>query len=727
DSETLIITLMDKLDNCQPRSTTVPDQRKLFEHLQLIVTQLEAKGENVDNHGMFKKILTKFSNNIQRKVIEKKHDIVMDKPFQMQQLFQLIQDVISKEEKVWQYTSKCQSIPMVVSKRENKSRSWISEKTYYCMYCKADHKAFNCNIYKTPYERSQYLRTNKLCAICASPYHDSTNCKKSSCFKCQRRHHTSCCLQSTSKETSLHNGSKSVPNSNKVINDRKYSSKETKTYKPTSKINYVNQEQEEIAPQETIVLEIQPEGQHPQSQQTTILPTAEITVVDTSTGTLKKVQVLLDTGAELSFIDASFAAEMDLPVKEETKLRLYTFGSDQAQEKPSNKVSLKAWDADGRPFSMLLYTHDNLVKPYVIPPISTQDTDFIQQRELPVHLTNSEQKVKPTILLGSDQLWSLVKDDQPHITLPSGLHLLPTRLGHIITGRTDEYSYLTPEEQDNETTNNNEYTTPETLNNFASHPVWQLEDEHDKNWEKYLTLESAGTEEFSNSEKEIRMQTDRQVWEKFNQTIEKRPDGYYVCLPWKETTTTKLPDNKVIALSRLNSVCRSLQNNQRLMEEYNNVFAEQLRLNILEKVDEGAVTKDSRLHYIPHQAILTPNKNTKMRVVYDASAHYKGCPSLNDLLHRGPVILPELFGILLRFRFGRFAITSDIEEAFLQVRLHEIDRDSTRCLWLHDHRRPPTPNNIKTLRFTRITFGLITSPFLLAGTIHFHLDQYGTD
>ncbi|KAE9412523.1 hypothetical protein Angca_002017, partial [Angiostrongylus cantonensis] len=64
DSETLIITLMDKLDNCQPRSTTVPDQRKLFEHLQLIVTQLEAKGENVDNHGMFKKILTKFSNNI---------------------------------------------------------------------------------------------------------------------------------------------------------------------------------------------------------------------------------------------------------------------------------------------------------------------------------------------------------------------------------------------------------------------------------------------------------------------------------------------------------------------------------------------------------------------------------------------------------------------------------------------------------------------------------------
>ncbi|VDM64568.1 unnamed protein product [Angiostrongylus costaricensis] len=107
-----------------------------------------------------------------------------------------------------------------------------------------------------------------------------------------------------------------------------------------------------------------------------------------------------------------------------------------------------------------------------------------------------------------------------------------------------------------------------------------------------------------------------------------------------------------------------------------------------------------------------------------ASAHYKGCPSLNDVLHRGPVILSQLFGILLRFRIGRIAITSDVEKTFVQVRLHEDDRDATRCLWLHDYRLPPFPNNIKTLRFTRVIFGLNTSPFLLAGTIHFHLDQY---
>ncbi|VDM61145.1 unnamed protein product [Angiostrongylus costaricensis] len=358
DSEKLIITLMDKLDNSQLRSTTVYDQRKLFEHLHLTLTQLKVKGENVDNQCMFKKVLSKFSNNIQRKVIEKKLDVVTnkDKPFHMDQLLQFIEEVIHKEEKVWQYTSKYQPMSGTINKQEHTSRSWIPDKKYCCMYCRADHKSFNCDMYKTPCDHSQYLRTNKLCAICAFPY--STNCKKLSCFKCQRRHYTSFCFQSTSKETSFQDGSKNEPNRNEVFKDRKYSNKNIETYQPRSKINYVNQQQEHSAPQETIVVEVQYENPHLRSQQTTILPTGEITVVNTTTGTLEKVPVLLDTGAELSFIDASFAAEIGLPIIEQTTLRLRTFGSEEAREKLLNKVSLKAWDPDGHPFSMHLFTHD---------------------------------------------------------------------------------------------------------------------------------------------------------------------------------------------------------------------------------------------------------------------------------------------------------------------------------------------------------------------------------
>lgn len=88
---------------------------------------------------------------------------------------------------------------------------------------------------------------------------------------------------------------------------------------------------------------------------------------------------------------------------------------------------------------------------------------------------------------------------------------------------------------------------------------------------------------------------------------------------------------------------------------------------------------------------------------------------------------PKLYGLLFRFRIGKVAIIADVEKAFLQIRLHEDDRDATRCLWLRDHRLPPTKENIQVFRLTRITFGVLPSPFLLAETTHYHLDQYIED
>ena len=54
-------------------------------------------------------------------------------------------------------------------------------------------------------------------------------------------------------------------------------------------------------------------------------------------------------------------------------------------------------------------------------------------------------------------------------------------------------------------------------------------------------------------------------------------------------------------------------------------------------------------------------KTTKVRIVYDASAKAKkGCKSLNECLYRGPVILEDLCGLLLRFRTYKVALTADI-------------------------------------------------------------------
>nr|CDJ96867.1 Retrotransposon domain containing protein [Haemonchus contortus] len=253
-------------------------------------------------------------------------------------------------------------------------------------------------------------------------------------------------------------------------------------------------------------------------------------------------------------------------------------------------------------------------------------------------------------------------------------------------------------------------------------------DEEDEcRWEKFWELESAGIHEFGNPEREEKDRHDKQVWDNFNLTVERRADVYYVKLPWKDDHP-QLPDNYAIAIRRLHSVWNSLQKDQNLLQRYDAVSQEQIQMNILEDVTEERPSSKTKKHYLAHQALVTPNKlTTKLRIVFDASAHYKGCPSLNEVLHRGPVILPQLFGILLRFRIGRIGIIANVEKAFLQVRLHESERDFTRCLWLWDYRQPPEPNNIRCLRFTRVAFGLTASPFLLAATTHYHLDTYSSE
>jgi hypothetical protein len=96
----------------------------------------------------------------------------------------------------------------------------------------------------------------------------------------------------------------------------------------------------------------------------------------------------------------------------------------------------------------------------------------------------------------------------------------------------------------------------------------------------------------------------------------------------------------------------------------------------VEFVDQ--VEKQEGTFYLPHHAVCKEKGDTKWRIVFDASSHEKGVPSLNDALEIGPNLLPELFAILLSFRLNAVAIIGDIHQAFLQFQLDPKDRTLTR-------------------------------------------------
>ena len=120
---------------------------------------------------------------------------------------------------------------------------------------------------------------------------------------------------------------------------------------------------------------------------------------------------------------------------------------------------------------------------------------------------------------------------------------------------------------------------------------------------------------------------------------------------------------------------------------------------------------------------------TKLRILYDASAKVrKENYSLNECLYRGPVLLNDLCGLLMRFRLNQIAIVADIEKAFLQIGLHPYQRDVTRFFWMKDSSKARLDyDNIQENRYRRVPFGVISSPFLLGATVEYHLDTYGSD
>lgn len=208
-----------------------------------------------------------------------------------------------------------------------------------------------------------------------------------------------------------------------------------------------------------------------------------------------------------------------------------------------------------------------------------------------------------------------------------------------------------------------------------------------------------------------------EVYREFREQLQQSPEGWYQTgLPWKGNHPP-LPSNEGGSLRRLDSLLRKLERGN-ILNRYDNVIREQLNEGIVERVSGPPVGKE---FYIPHKAVVRESaESTKLLIVYDASARAsEKAPSLNECLHVGPPLQNKLWAVLVRARFQPVALTGDMKQAFLQIRIREEDRDTLRFHWISDLET----KRVETFRFTRALFGLAPSPFLLAGVIKQHLES----
>ena len=66
------------------------------------------------------------------------------------------------------------------------------------------------------------------------------------------------------------------------------------------------------------------------------------------------------------------------------------------------------------------------------------------------------------------------------------------------------------------------------------------------------------------------------------------------------------------------------------------------------------------IHYISHHEVLKPeSKSTPVRIVFNSNARYMG-HSLNDYWAKGPHLLNDLLGILIRFRENKISTIATV-------------------------------------------------------------------
>ena len=589
-----------------------------------------------------------------------------------------------------------------------------------CVYCSGNHYSDQCDTYKTGDSRRDRLMKLDRCLACLGPRHRATQCRsKRKCYYCKvenASHHQSIC----NKRQNPLNSAPHIQNTTNAAILRHFSEPQFSLMKNSNVENEVTA----VTQTNASVYESKDSSFRGtmQGKPISLLLTASIKVRNESETLERNAFVFFDTGSQKTFITDELAESLQLSCVRKESLNICTFATDEIKRFTTRVVPFKMVLENGKTTRVFANVHNKLLSPIYVDDISEEDSAFLVKYIPRFSFTQKVTTASPDILIGSDMFWDFV--DEKIAQLPSGRYLISTKFGLLVTGRgmkvqdkNDEsiINCCAPQvtelhkdgdDQDTCTVTNNEDSQNTITSNF-----WDLE--------KIGIFDSV-----SHSD-------DREAQKMFERTLLYKNGQYHVTWPWKKLSEDVfLPTNYVLALNRFKSLTRRFQKEPSLLPKYEAVIEEQKQKGYIEKAPQITVNK---VHYLSHHPIIREaHSTTKVRVVLDASAkipdgtaEYPKPISLNEAMYRGPIILPDLVGMLIRFRMYVHPILADVEKAFLQLVLQEHERDVTRFLWYSEPEKLTTKNNLEEYRFCRVPFGVISSPFLLEATIRHHLTKNG--
>ncbi|ETN80023.1 zinc knuckle [Necator americanus] len=198
--DALVDQLLHKLATTTARNERLEEQETLREQLHSIVSQLNLKGEHIDNTFLQKQLLAKFSVDIQRHILRQKAYHEKDNTWNTMALLSTAKEYVKSELKITRQVEQYQHNPTrkrqhVVPENRDTSNIPTKWRPTNCFYCnKCGHQPKNCTEVPTIEQRLHIMKTKKLCHNCGANDHIATKCPRGSCRVCGTTgHHTSIC------------------------------------------------------------------------------------------------------------------------------------------------------------------------------------------------------------------------------------------------------------------------------------------------------------------------------------------------------------------------------------------------------------------------------------------------------------------------------------------------------------------------------------------------------
>ena len=671
---------MSKLLTLTPvkRSSDIAALRFLYDECEIQIRSLESLGVHSDTYGtlLCPVLLQLIPDDL---ALDYTRTLDTDGEWKVPELIKFLQNEVQSRERALQLTRSGSSqkdnsqsnrpFTKHVPSNENKAKNVPSAAALHtasnapqtCVYCDSpSHKPENCPD-TTVTARKEKLKKMGRCYVCLGPKHIAKYCKVKN---------VSCALCGRRHHQSVCEPKEVQPDANSNSTDAVVSSVSS-TMKPK-----------------------------PNEPNTVLLQTVKAWTEGPAGR--KIVRCLLDGGSQRSFVHENLVKTLKLPVLKQETLNLHTFGSAGPMTTKRNIVKVvleNVWNTQQRIEIAAVETPQVCTAVMKVPGEHIRGEFKRRGLQLADFQLDGAEDPELLVLIGADFYWKVMTGKVERLT--ESLVGLESTFGWTVQGPVPMSSVT-------DTTCMHISLDEDTQISKQLHAFWEIES---------LGIVNDKAEK----------QEDTEALQSFEQTVTFNDGRYQVELPWRHDSPP-LPDNLRVAKKRFESLKRKLSADATLYTRYNNVMEDYLQQGICEDVpenDSGAESTETVKYYLPHHAVLREEKaTTKLRVVFDASSHEAGSPSLNDCLLTGPNLNPDLLDVLIKFRLHEIAFTADITKAFLQIALADKDKDSVRFLWMHG---PPTKdcdNELRIMRMSRVVFGVSPSPFLLAATIRKHIEQY---